>query len=42
MSQHLDDWGYQPDTTVPTSYHETHQVVHSSILEQPKRRSIIK
>lgn len=41
MSQCSDIRGYQPDTTVPTSHHDTHRATYSSVPNQPQRRSII-
>lgn len=41
MSRHSDNRAYQPDTTIPTSHHDTHRVAHLSAPNQPQWRYVI-
>lgn len=42
MSWHSDNRGYHPNTTIPTSHHNTHRAAHSTVLNQPQQHLVIK
>lgn len=42
MSWHSDNRGYRPNTTIPTSHHNTHRAAHSTVPNQPQQHLVIK